>query len=425
MEFQTHGRTLLSRNARLTRALQVAGVAVATGGLVLVASGAPAGVLAQSTGTAPAGLCTSGVHSAITPAESLTAADVAAKVNPAVVTVNNLQANPGVGGGSADVSGGQIPAVPGFPGLPSDGSTGSLPGGSVSGQQATAPGSGGGVSGPVAVGTGTGFIIDEQGHVLTNAHVVDGSDKLSVDLYDGTTVPATVVGADDLLDIAVIQLDLPAGVKLPGVAKIGDSSVVRPGDQVVAIGSALGEFTNTVTEGNINAVDRPLDGYGLDRLFQHDAEIWHGNSGGPLINMRGEVIGVNAAGIDDSPYGQSIAPASMGFAIESNAACDVATQLIDKGEVTWPYIGIEAQETADGTGVEVASVADNGPASSSGLKEGDVITAFDGKPLTARNSLMDQLFEKHPGDHVVLTVQRGGAEQTVDLTLGERPATTQ
>ena len=218
MEFQTHGRTLLSRNARLTRALQVAGVAVATGGLVLVASGAPAGVLAQSTGTAPAGLCTSGVHSAITPAESLTAADVAAKVNPAVVTVNNLQANPGMSGGATDVSGGQIPAIPGFPGLPGDGSTGSLPGGSISGQQATAPGSGGGgVSGPVAVGTGTGFIIDEQGHVLTNAHVVDGSDKLSVDLYDGTTVPATVVGADDLLDIAVIQLDLGRG---PGQALV-------------------------------------------------------------------------------------------------------------------------------------------------------------------------------------------------------------
>ncbi len=425
MESQTQGRTLLSRNARLSRALQIAGVAAATGGLVLVASGAPAGVLAQSTGSAPAGLCTSGVHSAITPAESMTAADVAAKVNPAVVTVNNLQANP-VMGGSTDISGGEMPAIPGFPGFPSDGATGSLPSGSVSGQQATTPGSDSGdVSGPVAVGTGTGFIIDEQGHVLTNAHVVDGSDKLSVDLYDGTTVPATVVGKDDLLDIAVIKLDLPAGVKLPGVAKIGDSSVVRPGDQVVAIGSALGEFTNTVTEGNINAVDRPLDGYGLNRLFQHDAEIWHGNSGGPLINMRGEVIGVNAAGIDDSPYGQSIAPASMGFAIESNAACDVATQLIDKGEVTWPYIGIEAQETADGTGVEVASVADNGPASSSGLKEGDVITAFDGKPLTARDTLMDQLFEKHPGDHVVLTVQRGGSEQTVDLTLGDRPADTQ
>jgi len=254
------------------------------------------------------------------PAEDLSVADVAERVNPAVVTLTNLQ-----NGGGAEA----IPGISGIPGI------GDIPGMPADPGQGDAPG------GAMPVGTGSGFIVDEAGHVVTNAHVVDGSDKLSAMFEDGTKVDATLVGKDDLLDIAVVQLDLPAGKDVPGVACFGDTDTLRPGDQVVAIGSALGEFTNTVTEGTVNAKGRDLDGYGMNSLIQHDAEIWHGNSGGPLLNLKGEVVGVNAAGISSDQMGT--APADIAFAIDGNAAKDVVSQLIEHGSVDRPFLGIQGQ----------------------------------------------------------------------------------
>ncbi|MGI9254730.1 MAG: S1C family serine protease, partial [Thermomicrobiales bacterium] len=245
-------------------------------------------------------------HCAANAAE-MSVADVAEKVNPSVVTITNLMSGDGyiTDNGSGGMPG--IPGLPTDPSAPMDPSAGGMP------------------SGGTPMGIGTGFIIDDAGHVVTNAHVVDGSDKLTAMFEDGTSVDATLVGKDDLLDIAVVQLDL-AGKPVPAVACFGDSEAARPGEQVVAIGSALGEFTNTVTEGTINAKGRDLDGYGMNSLIQHDANIWHGNSGGPLLNLKGEVIGVNAAGISSDQMGT--APADMGFAIDGNAALDVADQLI-------------------------------------------------------------------------------------------------
>jgi S1-C subfamily serine protease len=414
------GACMIRRSVRQRAAvsLQVGAMAVGLSGLLAIAGGAPLDVFAQTTSPGAVDLCASAEHTAIKPAEFMTVADVAAKVDPAVITVNNLQSNPGGQGGAITIPG--MPGVPGQPDVPGFPGQSGIPG---MPDQPTQPGGDNGQA--VPVGTGSGFIIDDQGHAITNAHVVDGSDKLTVDLYDGTEVPATLVGKDDLLDIAVIKLDLPAGTKVPGVAKLGDSSVVRPGDEVVAIGSALGEFTNTVTAGTVNAVDRGLDGYGFDKLIQHDAEIWHGNSGGPLINLRGEVVGVNAAGIGGDSMSADTQPASIGFAIESNAVCTVADQLLTTGKMAWPYLGVEAQPADTGAGEQVASVVPGGPAAQAGLQPGDVIVGFNGTTLTSQHTLRGALFGEKPGDTATLTVQRNGASQTFQVTLGERPAATQ
>jgi 2-alkenal reductase len=333
-------------------------------------------------------------------AVEMSVADVAEKVNPAVVTITNLQSGQSWDSGN----GGDLPAIPGMPeipGLPSDPSAG----------EGDMP------SGATPMGVGSGFIIDEAGHVVTNAHVVDGSDKLTAMFEDGSTVNATLVGQDDLLDIAVVQLDLN-GKQVPGIACFGDSGAARPGEQVVAIGSALGEFTNTVTEGTINAKGRDLDGYGLNSLIQHDANIWHGNSGGPLLNLKGEVIGVNAAGISSDQMGT--APADMAFAIDGNAALDVVDQLLVDGSVDRPFLGIQGEALPIGHMVEDV-VAGSG-ADDAGIIPGDVIVAIDGTNVTRKNTLLDQLMQRESGDTIQVTIDREGDQQVIPVSLGERPA---
>ena len=249
----------------------------------------------------------------------------------------------------------------------------------------------------VPVGTGSGFIVDETGHVITNAHVVAGAEEITVALADGTEVPATVVGSDELLDVAILKLDLPAGESVPAVETFGDSSSLRPGDQVVAIGNALGSFPNTVSEGTVNATDRsfPSEG-GLTTWIQHDAEIWHGNSGGPLLNLRGEVVGVNTAGIGSGMLGADTGSADMAFAVEGNTVCRAAADLLANGKIEWPYLGIQGEATSEGQ--SVVEVVEDGPSAAAGIEPGDVITAFDGQEITRQKSLIDLLFEHEPGD---------------------------
>ena len=308
---------------------------------------------------------------------AMSVADVAARVNPAVVTITNLQQNAGRGNND----------------------------------DAAMP-----------VGTGSGFIIDQTGRVVTNAHVVEGADELIVEFQDGATVPATLIGRDEIQDVAVIQLDLTDGTELPGVVTLGDSTTVRPGDQVVAIGSALGEFSNTVTEGTVNAVGRSLGGYGLSNLIQHDAEIWHGNSGGPLVNMQGEVIGVNSAGVSGDAAGAELMPARISFAIAINPVQVLVDDLIADGVVSRPYLGITGEPTVNGH--LVVEVVEDGPAAAAGLRADDIITAINGVTLNRRSILLDQLFEYQPGDTVTLTVERDGQELTLEVVLGERPELT-
>jgi len=265
------------------------------------------------------------------------------------------------------------------------------------------------------IGAGSGFIIDAEGRVVTNDHVVQGADELEIQFFDGTETTATVVGRDEFQDIAVLQLDLAEGQQVPGTLSFGDSDAVRAGDDVIAIGSSLGEFTNTVSTGIVGALDRSLGSFG--NLIQHDAEIYQGNSGGPLLNMAGEVIGINAAGISDSR--SATLPARLAFAIESNAAREVVDELIATGVVRRPFIGITGGQVDGGHFVQ--EVEAGTPAAAAGLQTGDVIVAFDGAPLTNSTSLFDLLYEREPGESVTLTIDRGGDEQEVALTLGERP----
>jgi 2-alkenal reductase len=319
-------------------------------------------------------------------AGAMSVADIAEMANPAVVTITNLAA----------VDGPTTPEVAADP----------------SGEEA------------LPVGTGSGFIIDAAGIVVTNSHVVFGADELEVRFFDGTRVSGTVVGLDDpnLLDVAVVQLDLSDGTVVPGVLTLGDSDAIRPGDQVVAIGSALGEFTNTVTDGMVNAVGRSLGGYGLNSLIQHDAEIWRGNSGGPLLNMQGEVIGVNSAGLSGNQM-SATAPADMAFAISSNAVRAIVDEMLETGTVARPYLGIIGGPVPNGH--EVASVEAGTPAADAGLLEGDIITAVNGEVIDAETSLLDVLFGHRPGDTITLTVLRDGETLSLDLVLGTRPLLTQ
>jgi S1-C subfamily serine protease len=351
----------------------------------------------------------------------MSVADVAEKANPAVVSILNLQPI-----GEADLSG--FPGIDRFPDMPEVPGIDELPG------IDEAPGADDDGAEQVEdsvdsdtlvpAGTGSGFIVDDIGHVITNAHVVAGAEELTVALASGTEVPATVVGSDALLDVAILKLDLPAGESVPGIATFGDSSSLRAGDQVIAIGNALGSFPNTVSEGTVNATDRsfPAEG-GLTTWIQHDAEIWHGNSGGPLLNLRGEVVGVNTAGIGSGMMGADTGSADMAFAVEGNTVCQAAADLLANGEIVWPYLGIQGEATAEGQ--SVVEVVEEGPSAAAGIEPGDVITAFDDQEITPQNSLLDLLFGREPGDVVSLTVEREGAPQTFQVTLGERPEITE
>lgn len=314
-------------------------------------------------------------------AEQRSVADVAETVNPAVVTITNLQQRRNL-----------FPSQPAF-------------------------------RLPIPFGVGSGFIIDKEGHVVTNYHVVQGGSAFEVEFYDGTVVSAHLVGGDAFQDVAVLKLDLGPGQNVPGVATFGDSDIVRPGDQVVAIGSPFGELTNTVSAGTVGAVDRELDtgtGYRLPNLIQHSAPIYEGNSGGPLVNMAGEVIGMNVAKSVRS-MGGSPRDSGIGFAIASNAVKEIVQQLIDQGRVLRPYLGIQSQPLPGGQAVVDAQP--DSPAATAGLQPGDVITAVDGQRIDQRNPFVNLLIFGHqPGDVVQLTIDRNGQELTVEVVLDERPA---
>jgi len=361
------------------------------------------------------GSCTAFGSQVAPAATDMSVADVAEKVNPAVVTVLNLQplsqANFTGTDGLPEMPG--TGEIPGMPEMPSDNQGDNAPQTSQADDDQLVP-----------IGSGSGFFADELGHVITNAHVVDGAQELSVVLQDGTQVPAKLIGADDLVDVAIIQVELPSGTSVPSVAAFGDSDALRPGEEVVAIGNALGEFPNTVSEGTVNGTNRAFPGMGgLTTYVQHDAEIWHGNSGGPLLNLRGEVVGINTAGISDSNMGTDLGSADMAFAVEGNTVCKAAAQLLEDGAIAWPYMGIQGQETPDGQ--EVTEVVSDGPSANSGLEVGDVITALDNKEIGPQSSLIDLLFEHEAGDTVSVTVDRAGSTQTFDVTLGERPIEAQ
>lgn len=282
-------------------------------------------------------------------------------------------------------------------------------------------------------GSGTGFIVSTDGYVITNNHVVEGSDSLSVIFLDGTEIPATLVGADAISDLAVIKIQDP----VPATVSLGDSSTLRVGEEVVAIGSALGEYTNTVTQGIVSGLGRSLDsqtGAGMENMIQHDAPINPGNSGGPLLNMQGQVVGVNTAVVRQAEPG--VTAEGLGFAIPSNTVKDIARQLIDNGKIDRAFLGISyqlinpqlaaAQNLPVDHGAYVADLVAGGPAATAGVQVGDIITAIDGQDIGQTTSLQDLLFQHKPGDTIELTIARGDSGQTmsVKVTLGTRPASS-
>ena len=390
--------TLSRRAITMIAVLMVAGIVLsaatgaATGGVVayLVVKNRPAEVIAPATTNttqAPALLPSgSGGSTALAEAPAGSVAKAATSLAPSVVTVvNHLKA------------------------------TRSLLGSSTEGGKAS----------------GSGVVISDQGHIVTNAHVVEGADKLEVILSNGTTVPATLVGSDAFADLAVIKIE--AG-KAPAAA-LGDSDALVPGDTVIAIGSPLGDLTNTVTVGVVSAKGRNIEtssGFQMEGMLQTDAAINSGNSGGPLVSLDGKVVGINTLVVRGSGLSGATAE-GWGFGIPSNTVRTIAGQLISKGKVTRPYLGIRWEwitpDVASANGLDVSygayvsEVSGGSPAQDAGLRQGDVIVGMDGTRFDENHPFLNALLAHAPGDKVTLDLLRDKSEIQVHVTLGERALT--
>jgi S1-C subfamily serine protease len=286
---------------------------------------------------------------------------------------------------------------------------------------------------------GSGFVLDTQGHIVTNEHVVDGADSVSIKFADGTTRTATVVGTDPSTDLAVLKVDAPASSLHP--LTLGDSDAVEVGDPVVAIGSPEG-LENSLTTGVVSALHRQItapNNFTIDDAIQTDAAINHGNSGGVLVNAYGNVIGVTS-----QIQSQSGGNEGIGFAVPSNTVKSIAAQLISSGKVEHSYLGVgiatipsSASAQLGVSGAAITQVRAGSPASKAGLQAstgsttvggadyptgGDVITKVDGKSVASAADLQQLIDAEKPGDHVTLTVVRSGKTRTVDVTLGTRPS---
>jgi serine protease Do len=271
-----------------------------------------------------------------------------------------------------------------------------------------------------ATSLGSGFIIDPEGYIVTNLHVIEGADEITVVLSDDTNLTAEVVGSDERTDIAVLQVE--TDMELPYV-EWGSSSRMRVGDWVVAIGNPFG-LGGTVTAGIISARARDIRAGPYDDFLQTDASINRGNSGGPMFNLAGEVIGINTAIF--SPSGGSI---GIGFAIPSDLAQNVVAQIVEYGRTRRGWLGVRIQtvteEIAEGLqldeaeGALVASVTPSGPAEEAGIRPGDVIVGFDDEEIEEMRELPRVVAETPVGDTVDVTVIRRGEERTIEVTLGE------
>ena len=292
---------------------------------------------------------------------------------------------------------------------------------------------------------GSGFVFDKAGYIITNYHVIAGAGSIQVTFSDNRSIDATLVGSDPSTDIAVLKVNTTASALT--TLSLGDSDAVQVGDAVVAIGNPFG-LSRSVTAGIVSAIQRQItapadadgDQYAIDHVIQTDAAINHGNSGGPLLNARGEVIGVNA---QIETGGASQGNVGVGFAVPSNTVKSVAGQLIETGKVEHPAIGILAKElTADvaeefrlavKSGVVVEEVQPGSGAAKAGLKGGttdvtvagesyrlggDIIVAANGMPVKDLASLRDITSELEPGDTITLEIYRGEVKRTIEVKLG-------
>jgi serine protease Do len=280
---------------------------------------------------------------------------------------------------------------------------------------------------PRAIGQGSGFIfrtdkglLSKKSYILTNNHVVQNADKIRVKLSGGREFDATVTGRDALSDVAVIEIKAASLPALP----LGDSSKLQVGEWVVAIGNPFG-LSNTLTVGVVSATGRT--GLGIndyEDFIQTDAAINPGNSGGPLVNLDGEVVGINTA-----IFSRSGGYMGVGFAIPINMAKRIANQLIEKGEVTRGFLGVVIQpltpDLATSFGLEqqkgvlIAQVSEESPAAAAGLQQGDVVVAYDGRPVTDPGDFRNRVSLTAPGSRKELTIIRNGEKETVTVTIGK------
>jgi putative serine protease PepD len=261
---------------------------------------------------------------------------------------------------------------------------------------------------------GTGFIYDSKGDIVTNDHVITGSSSVSVKLSDGSTYKATVVGSDPSTDLAVLHIDALASKLVP--LALADSSNVSIGDGVVAIGNPFG-LDGSVTSGIVSALNREIvapDDTPIEGAIQTDAAINHGNSGGPLLNLQGQVIGVTSQIQSDSGGNDGV-----GFAVPSNTVSSIASQLISTGKAQHALLGVSVKTAASG-GVTVSAVSAGSGAASAGLKAGDVITVVNGTKVATAEKLRAIIAGDKPGDKVTLTITRNGSSQTLTATLGSK-----
>jgi S1-C subfamily serine protease len=291
-----------------------------------------------------------------------------------------------------------------------------------------------------ASGQGSGFVFDSAGHIVTNHHVVDGAQSVSVRFWDGSSYDATVVGSDPSTDLAVIKVDAPADALVP--LALGNSDELSVGESVVAIGSPFG-LENTLTSGVVSALNREMtsqNNFTISNSIQTDAAINHGNSGGPLLNAAGQVIGVNTQIKSESGGSDGI-----GFAIPSSTVSSIVPQIISSGSVEHAYLGVGvatlSQSVADQLGVPagvmVTEVREGTPAADAGLRAasgsamvdgqsyptgGDVITAVEGTAITDGAALQSAIDAKRPGDSVEITFTRDGNSTTLQVSLGTRPS---
>jgi serine protease Do len=272
-------------------------------------------------------------------------------------------------------------------------------------------------------GAGSGWIIDSDGYIVTNNHVVQDADNVTVTLDDGRIFQAESVKTDALTDLAVVKIDATG---LPAVS-VGDSSELQIGDSVIAIGNSLGQGISA-TAGIVSVTDVSLDtssGQTLLGLIQTDAAINPGNSGGPLVNMEGEVIGINSLKVSQ------VGVEGMGYAISINEAAPVINALIEKGYIVRPWLGIGITTVNEfvasiynlsvNNGVLVANVVQDSPADKAGLEQGDIITAIDDQDISDTGELTEVISSSEVGQTIKVTYWRGDKEQTVDVTLAESP----
>jgi len=378
----------------LAAALLAGGLASGGTYLALSASGALDQQAPAATGTAPIAATTVDQRT-VTLDEQSAIIGAAAAVNPAVVTIS---VSSGSSGGS-QFDPNQLPTA----------------------------------------GVGSGILFDSAGWILTNHHVVEGANTITVVLQDGRQFDGKVYGIDTYTDLAIVKIE---GTNLPA-AHIGDSSGLKQGQRVVAIGSPLGDFTNSVTAGVVSALNRSItvndeqtgQPVRVRSLIQHDASINPGNSGGALVDVSGQVVGINTA-VASTAQG-------IGFAIPINIAKPIMAQALAGQALSRPWIGVYYTQLDPAAAVELKAAVDYGaligapqgstgpavqpgsPAEKAGLQDGDIITALDGQKIDATHTLEDHLLNHKSGDTVKLEVLRNGATVSVDLTLGTRPSTTQ